>query len=165
MYVIETFGAPGCYVPPDTTETDTLAEARAEARRRLGISRLHPARKGGCPDEEDRDLAGIESWCDYTSRQDPHGNRSGGIAIYRKRQQMTKYCTGPRNGNYGYGAGVIPLDAARAYDGQDAKDEATWIDLQNEDWDFDLDEDELKERGLLARLYVEGDTLRLSEEE
>lgn len=81
-YIVESFGAPGCSVEPRTAEFDSLTEARAEARRRIRISRLTPARLGGCPEEDG--MEAVEAWCEYTHRQDPYGHRSGAVGIWRR---------------------------------------------------------------------------------
>lgn len=83
IYVVETFGGPGIYVPPRTVECGTLAEARTEARRRLGLRRLHRARKGGVPDEAD--MTAVEAWCAISASEYARSRRNlGGVAIYRK---------------------------------------------------------------------------------
>lgn len=84
---------------------------------------------------------------------------------------FTKFATGPRNDNYGYGEGVITLDAAKKYDGRSV-DDAMWADLEAEDWNFDQDEDEYRYdqnysqwRSISPRaLYIDGDTIRLEKE-
>ena len=81
-YIVESFGAAGCYEPPRHVEFATLAAARAEARSRLGLLRLHPARKGGCGGDLNG-AAEVEAWCEYTHRQDPYGHRSGAVGIWR----------------------------------------------------------------------------------
>lgn len=80
-YIVQTFAGAGSHVPAAEIEVASLGEARAEARRRLGVSRLTDARKGGLPDEEG--LIAVECWCEMTERQ-ARGRLIGGVAIYRR---------------------------------------------------------------------------------
>jgi len=75
---------------------------------------------------------------------------------------MQAYATGPRGNNYGYGTGVIPLEDAREFVGRDTDDAATWTELEQAAWDFDLDEEELRKSGQLWELYIDGDTFKLT---
>lgn len=43
-------------------EFDSLAEARREAARILGVAELDETMRGGCPDDESNELIGVECW-------------------------------------------------------------------------------------------------------
>jgi hypothetical protein len=77
-YMIERYTG-GSDLNPQRAEYDTLAEARAEAQRRVGQSA--PNFCGACPDEDDDNLIGVECWMPYLD--DDH-IPDGTIFVYRQ---------------------------------------------------------------------------------
>jgi hypothetical protein len=94
MYAVETFASAGCYEPRATRYHDTLSDARADVRRRLGVTRLVRAARHFDPPEhfdfEDRDgdaWSAIEGWNEVTAAEadrTPRLAACGGAVIYRR---------------------------------------------------------------------------------
>jgi hypothetical protein len=70
--------------------------------------------------------------------------------------------TGPRNDDYGYGTGVVPLAQAEKLEGVDADDDGgIWGKLEKLEWDFSFNEEYLKEKGLLRGMTTAGGVLSI----
>lgn len=112
-YMIERYTG-GSDLDPQRAEYDTLAEARAEAQRRVGQNA--PDFCGACPDEDDGDLIGVECWMPYLNDDYiPDGT----IFVYRRASAKRDFPIGVRvEGGEGedYDTGTVveamDLDAA-----------------------------------------------------
>ncbi len=82
-YIIETYAAAGDSVPAQRETRTSLAEARAEARRRLGVARLDTARRWSPSDcQVGDDETPVEGWAAYPPSH-PRAEGCGGVIISR----------------------------------------------------------------------------------
>lgn len=74
-YIVETYAAPGCAAEPKPIEFSSLKRARAEARKRLGVSALRPERRW-----KPRKPGAVEAYRAHVGR-----GETGGVIIFLER--------------------------------------------------------------------------------